>query len=152
MKNIVKCLLPLIVALTAVACSSVRVATNPPQLAKEQTWQLVSIQGRAVSRSASPVTIVFNPETGNISGRAACNTYNASYSTSSGEASDKYEWCRLEIKGINHADVQCPEAEMNAEARYLALLKKCTQMASPYPQTTLLLGNNNKVLLEFELQ
>lgn len=152
MKNIVKLLLPLVVALVAVACATVRVAAEPPQLAKEQTWQLVAIQGRAVNRSATPVTIVFNPETGNISGRAACNTYSATYSVASGVAGDKYEWCRLEIGNIGHADMQCPDAEMNAEMRYLALLKKCTLMASPYPQTKLLLGNNDKVLLEFELQ
>lgn len=140
--------------MTAVGCRAVYVEIEPPTLKKEQVWKLVEIQGRKVERRAAPVTIVFNPENGSLRGQAACNGYNADYKLESRrvDAKTSSDWCALSVGDISHTAVQCPDAEMNAEARYLARLAKCTQLALADAGNTLMLGHKDKPVLVFELQ
>lgn len=152
MKNILKTLLSLVIVFFLTACAS-SVETQPTAspslpLSKDQTWQLVKIQGRTIDRNATPVTILFNPEAGTLRGQTPCNTYSANY-TLGGQlpASENFQ---LSTSNFQLSNVQCPDAEMNAESRYLANLSKCTWITST--STTLSLGNKNKTLLQFELQ
>ena len=144
MKNIRKITLPTLAVLLLAACASSSPITHHSSLItldKEQVWQLVQIQGRAVDRAATPVTLIFNPETGTFRGQATCNTYSADYRIQNSE---------IKVQNLQSTTVQCPEAEMNAEARYLATLRKCTLISAT--STTLTLGNKNKDLLVFDLQ
>ena len=144
-KNILKTLQIVLFVLMQISCTSTatqslgRQATQP--LDKSQVWQLVQVQGRDIKSSPTPVTIIFNPETSTLHGQAQCNTYTADYSLHDS---------RLIISNLQPSNTQCPEADMNAENRYLATLRKCTNIT--VTATTLSLGNKNKSLLEFELQ
>lgn len=151
MKNILKSILLFLAVLLAAACASSSSITHHSSLItldKEQVWQLVQIQGREIDRSATPVTLIFNPETNTLRGQAACNTYSADYTIGNSTIeNNKFQFTILNSQSSN---IQCPETEMNAEARYLATLRKCTLLSAT--STTLTLGNKNKDLLIFELQ
>lgn len=134
-------------------CRSAKVVVAPPELSRQQVWRLVEMHGSRHNPGSAPITIVFNAEAGTVRGRAVCNTYNADYTLSALSVSvdDAYEWCGLKITGIESGSVQCPEAEMNAEARYLAKLRQCNQLAVIDAGNTLVLGVRNKPVLRFEL-
>lgn len=147
MKNILKPLLSLLATLIIASCASspfTPPAAPPslsPTLSKDQTWQLVKLQGRTVPPHAKATTLSFNPEARTLRGQTPCNPYSADYSIHNST---------LTIQNLQSSSLLCPEADINAEKRYLATLKKCTQIS--LSSSTLSLGIKNKVLLVFELQ
>lgn len=145
----------LLALLIAVGCRTAKVEVQPPVLQKDQVWKLVEIQGRKVDNKSAAVTLTFNPEAGTLRGQAACNSYGADYKLGTLVAANPNEnadWCAFSVGEINHTTVQCPDAEMNAEMRYLARLAKCNQLALADCGNTLILGQKGKPQLVFELQ
>ena len=140
--------------LLAAGCHTAKVEVVPPPVDKEQVWQLVEMQGRPVGRNAATVTIAFNPATGMLRGHAACNSYSAVYTLSPlvADGRSDRDWCALAISNVAADSIRCPEADMNAEARYLARLRQCNRLALADAGNTLLLGNKDKAVLIFELQ
>ena len=117
---------------------------------KGQVWQLVSLRGKGLSRQDGVFTLMFNPEAGTLSGQMPCNGYYADFShrlLSLSEAGCRYA---LAIEYLGSGQVACPEADMNAEQRYLALLPRATAcVLTPYSLT---LFQKDKELMKFELQ
>lgn len=151
MKNILKILLPLFAALLTTACAGHKAPQSsncPITLEKDQIWQLTKMQGRDINRNTKSTNLSFNPEAGTLKGQTACNSYSANYSI--GNSSDEKMFFQFATSNFQFSNVQCPEADMNAESRYLAILKKCTQIS--VTSTTLTLSNKDKPLLVFELQ
>ena len=139
----------------SVGCRTVRVQVEPPELDRDQVWRLVEMQGRKLDRGAARVTIVFNPETGSLHGSAACNTYSANYLLSllgDDDATSRKWMCSLSISGLECTSVQCPDAEMNSEARYLSRLRHCNRLSLADAGNTLILGTRDRAELIFELQ
>ena len=134
-------------------CVSRRPVAQPPvqtiPLDKGQTWQLVSLRGKEW-KLKKKTDLVFNPEAGTCRGFAACNTYFCHYSAkliSSTSEGDRYE---LSISMEGSGSLGCPDAEMNAEFRYLALLEKADSMlVTAY---TLTLYQHGREILKYELQ
>ena len=133
------------------SCSASKPAATPadepllPQ--KEQVWQLTSLRGRPVS---GVITLIFNTEAATLSGHATCNTYGAdcrlTYTSSTPEG---YRYT-VAVDNLASDNTLCPEADMNAESRYLALLPKADAMIiTPYNIT---LFQKDKEILHFELQ
>ena len=139
-----------VAAVAFVACTSAKpsaTAEEPLLPQKSQIWQLVAMRGKPVDNS---ITLSFNTEAATLSGRATCNTYGAdcrlTYSSSSPEGY-RYTVAVVNLAGGN---TLCPEADMNAESRYLALLPKADAMLiTPYNIT---LFQKDKEILRFELQ
>ena len=148
-------LIPFLGLLLVMACGGVNKSTGTQvptsstlnTLGKSQTWQLVAMRGKAVP---SATTLVFNPEAGTLGGFAACNNYFCTYNaklTASDADGDHYA---LTVKLEGGGSIGCPEAVMNAEARYLALLGKADGMlVTAY---TLTLTQRGKEILKYELQ
>ena len=153
--SIITCI-ALVACLLLSACGGSRqpvgISNQQPSLAptKGQVWQLVAMRGKAVSRQGELVTLTFNPEAGTISGRTACNNYYGNY-TLRLEAQlpegDKYT---LAFSGIGHGETRCPEADMNAETRYLALFEKADALT--VDAYTMTLYQKGKEILRYELQ
>ena len=152
MKNILKILLPLLIALTLTACASTATQSlsHPvtQSLKKDQTWQLVKIQGREVSKNAKTVTLTFNPEAESFRGLTACNFYAGTYTL--GEPSPTNGRCPFSIGTIGSGSILCPEADMNAEGRFLSMFEKTNHIL--ITEHTLILYQNDKEILHFELQ
>lgn len=115
---------------------------TPPD--KGQVWQLVNMRGRDVKRGTM-VTLTLNPETGNLHGKAHCNSYYATFRMTPG--SDCYN---LTISGLDCDEVSCPDAVMNAEFRYLSLLAKADVIVTS--EYTMTLYSKGKEILKYELQ
>lgn len=152
MKNILKTLLPIVLALVAVSCKSNQETTRPAENSllpdKSQTWQLVALNGREIPRNAKTVTLSFNPEAASFRGTTACNTYAGTYTLGSPSPSDGR--CSLSISTLESGSLRCPEADINAESRYLSLLQKTNSIF--ISQHTLTLYQRNKETLRFQLQ
>lgn len=156
MKNIYKILLPLLLALATASCSSLHHAAPAPQATadasltpvKEQTWQLTAVNGRPLSQNAKPVTLSFNPEANSFRGQTACNSFAGTYSLGSSSPHDPR--LPLDIKLLGSGSILCPDADMNAEGRFLALFEKANHLfISTY---TLTLYRDSKEILQFELR
>jgi heat shock protein HslJ len=80
--------------------------------AGEETWVLESIAGEP---AAASTTLTF-PETGQIAGKAPCNSY-------SGTMDSPYPW--FEVTDLSATRMACPELE--AEGTYFAALMAMTQ-------------------------
>ncbi|MEX0351375.1 MAG: META domain-containing protein [Paracoccaceae bacterium] len=76
------------------------------------TWMLESIAGEAAT---AKTTLTF-PDTGQIAGKAPCNSY-------SGTMDAPYPW--FEVSDLRATQVACPELE--AEGTYFAALMAMTQ-------------------------
>ena len=117
---------------------------------KGQTWQLVEFRGKQWQRQGGATTLVLNPEAGTCRGFAACNTYFGTYTAklvSSSAEGDRYE-LKVDVEGSG--SLGCPDAEMNAEGRYLALLEKADAMlVTAYSLT---LCQRGREVMVFELQ
>lgn len=141
----------LFISMAVVACSSHKaaaVADNEPLLPqKSQVWQLTTLRGRPVNAT---ITLAFNTEAATLNGRATCNTYGADCRlTYSAASSEGYRYT-VAIANLAAGNTLCPEADMNAESRYLALLPKADAMLlTPYNLT---LYQKDKEILHFELQ
>lgn len=109
-------------------------------LEKSQRWQLTAINGRDLKPTDDAVTISFNPEAGTFSGTTACNTYSANYIIQNSE---------LKIQNLQSSDLRCPDPSMNAEERYLGLLRKANRLV--VEGTTMTLYSNNREILKFGL-
>ncbi len=146
----------LIISLLLTACASrhhevqTPRATEPVTLQKEQVWQLVAMRGKAVSRTSGIITLTFNPESGNLSGKATCNSYFGSYTARLKEQLQEGDVYTLTISGVGSTKVYCTEADMNAESRYLALLPKAD--AFRVDAYTLTLYQKGKEILKYEIQ
>ena len=151
MKNIVNILLALTFLLFG-ACSGSRQADKTPlpmpAFDKGQTWQLTVMRGRPVDPKGYVFTLIFNPEAGSVSGMMACNEYFGLYSCLPGDPGSQRYPIKIELQGSG--SLLCTEADMNAEARYYALLMKTTHLA--YTPTAITLYQNNKEILRYELQ
>lgn len=108
---------------------------------KTQRWQLTAINGRDLKPTDDAVTVSFNPEAGTLSGTTACNTYSANYTLQNSE---------LIIQNLQASDLLCPDPAMNAEQRYLGLLRKANRLV--VEGTTMTLYSNNREILKFGLQ
>ena len=124
--------------LCLLACTSTKPAPStsvPPLLPqKEQVWQLVAMRGKMLA----------------LSGRASCNTYGADCRLNLVEQRPQGDLYSITIDGIDSGRTLCPEADMNAEARYLALLQKADALLIDAYAITLL--QKDKEILRFELQ
>lgn len=128
-------------ARTADAAKAVHTAPIAIHLDKEQVWQLTAINGRELKPTDDAITISFNPEVGTLKGRTACNTYSAGY---------KLLNAQLSILNLQSSDLFCPDPAMNAEQRYLGLLRKANRMTVEGNNMTLY--SNNREILKFGLQ
>ena len=113
---------------------------------KDQTWQLVKIQGRDIPKNAKSVTLSFNPEAGTLSGQATCNTYSANFVI--GNQRPDSEKIQISISNFQFTDIRCPEAHMNAEGRFFAAFQKANNIL--VSENSLTLYRDNKELLHFE--
>ena len=130
--------------------SAVNRQTPPLEPQKGQVWQLVAVRGKAVNRQAEPVTLTFNPEAKTVSGRTACNNYYGNYTLRLEAQQPEGDRYTLTLSGIGYGDTRCPEAEMNAEARYMALFEKADAlMLDAYTMT---LYQKGRETLKYELQ
>lgn len=136
--------IPILAALAiTVGCTSQRpTAVQQPLPQEGQVWQLVAVQGRTVGRTANVATLSFNPKTGRIRGFAHCNEYYANYHAAANG--------NFSIDSLSNGTVYCPEPLMNAEQRYLALLKKVT--AYSIEGYTLTFYSRGKETLKYEMQ
>ena len=109
-------------ARTADAAKAVHTAPIAIHLDKEQVWQLTAINGRELKPTS-------------------CNTYSAGY---------KLLNAQLSILNLQSSDLFCPDPAMNAEQRYLGLLRKANRMTVEGNNMTLY--SNNREILKFGLQ
>ncbi len=133
-----------------VACGSSKSAASseePLSLQKEQVWQLTAMRGRHVK---ALITLSFNTEAATLNGTATCNRYGADcHLTYSAAAPEGYRYT-VAVGNLTAGTTLCPEADMNAETRYLALLPKADALLlTPYNLT---LFQKDKEILRFELQ
>lgn len=120
------------------------------QFDKEQVWQLVAQRGKEVAPSNDPVILMFHPESGTLRGRVACNRYFADYGMRLAGVSAAGSRYTLEVKYVSGGDVQCPEGDMAAQERYLALLGKADAcLLTPWSLT---LFQKGREVLKYELQ
>lgn len=152
------CLLPLTFSILLAACSSLghsstqTLSHSPlPTLDKEAVWQLVEMSGRPVPQSSS-LTLLFNPEAGTLRGQSTCNTYSADYQLSHFSGPSLESTATIKIKNLSHSDIQCTEAQMNSEQRYLSLLSRANQLSLSPDGWTLTLSSRGRTLLVFSLQ
>ncbi len=117
-----------------------------PTLDKEAVWQLVEMAGRPVQQS-TVITLQFNPEAGTLRGQSTCNTYCADYTLSPATQSSL-----IKLSHLTHTDIQCAEAQMNTEERFLALLAKTNQLSLSPDGWTLTLSAKGRNPLVFSLQ
>lgn len=132
----------LILSLLLAACASPSRLAAPepgPPIERDMVWQLVAIRGKEVKTSS--VTLSINTETNSLFGQAACNRYFANY-TLSGSS--------LSLQPLTHTDMQCPEADMLAEERYLNLLQKADSIS--WTAYELVLYQRNREILRYELR
>lgn len=142
----------------AVACSalatdkatSAKQSDTPLLPAKEQVWQLVSMRGKTINANSGTITLTVNPEANSLSGTATCNRYGADCRLGSVQQLPQGDRYTLTIANLDHGNTLCPEADMNAEARYLALLPKADALLMTAYTLTLL--QKDKEILRFELQ
>ena len=153
-KNILKILLPILIAITLTACAStatqaIKQSNNQTiSLDKDQVWQLVKIQGRKVSKNDKTVTLTFNPEAESFRGMTACNFYAGTYTL--GEPSPTNGRHSFSIVTFGSGSILCPEADMNAEGRFLSVFEKANYIL--IDEFTLSFYRDNKEILLFELQ
>ena len=146
----------LVACLSLTACGGTKsagsTATQQEALApqKEQVWQLVAMRGKAVSRTENLLTLTFNPEAGTLSGKAPCNSYYGSYRLMLKLQMTDGDHYTLKLSEVGSTKVYCNEADINAEARYLALLPKADAMT--IDAYTLTLYQRGKEILKYELQ
>ena len=148
MKNILKILLPLLIALTLTACASTATQSLchsvTQTLDKDQVWQLVKMQGRDLPQNAKIVDLTFNPEAGSFLELADYT------GTPVGEPSPTDGRRPFTIGTFGSGSILCPEADMNAEGRFLSVFEKANYIL--IDEFTLSFYRDNKEILRFELQ
>lgn len=152
MKNLTNTLLSLFALCTLAACASSRPANKSaleiPVFDKDQVWQLIDMRGKPVDTQGKTFTLQLYPDAGIVRGYMACNMYFGHYTCHPGDPlTGRYP---IEIVLEGSGSLGCPEADMNADSRYYALLLKATHFS--YTSTTLTLYQNDKEILRYELQ
>lgn len=151
MKNIVITLLPLVALLFGACSGTHHVAKTPlevPVFEKEQVWQLTTMRGRPADRQSKEITLQFNSEAGSVRGIMSCNTYFGHFVCNPGDpATGRYP---ISITLEGSGSLGCPEADMNADTRFYALLPKATHAV--FTATSITLYQNSKEILHFELR
>ena len=125
--------------------------TPLPDLDKESVWQLVTLAGRPLPPSTS-ITLSFYPEAGTLRGQSSCNTYSADYTLSHSSTPSSSPSATLRLSNLTHTDIQCTEAQMNTEERFLALLAKANHLSLSPDGWTLTLSAKGRNPLVFSLQ
>lgn len=146
-------LVAFLAVLLVCSCSHKKLASNSHEMLmpqKEQVWQLVSMQGRTTNLVAATPTLCFNPEAHTASGFAYCNSYSFRYESIPVDIQPDGDYHTLSLEPWGTGELGCPEADLNAEQRYLSLLAKATSFR--LTSTTLTLFQRNKEILYFELQ
>lgn len=136
-----------VIALLVAGCAVQHIeATGEALLRPEkgQVWQLVEQRGREVKRGTE-VTLIINTESGSLRGTAYCNSYYAEYILRA--EGNHYS---MKITTMSSGTTRCPDAEMNAQTRYLSLLQNADMMT--LTEYTLTLYSKGKVILKYELQ
>jgi len=137
--------------MTLLSCAgtATRTAGQPAArpLSLDQTWQLTVLNGRSVPDDSKTVTLSFNPEAGIFRGQTACNFFAGAYTLGSAAPDGKLP---LSVDFLGSGSVQCPEADMNAEERFLATLKKATAIL--IGEHTLAIYQGDREILRFELR
>lgn len=123
-------------------------AAELPKLNKNQMWQLSLLNGRDLPNDAKTTTLSFNPEAGSFRGQTACNSYAGAYLLGEASATDGRR--SFSILLLTPGSIRCPEADMNAEERFLSVLKKANHIL--ITEYSLSLYYNDKEILHFELQ
>ena len=139
-------------ARTADAAKAVHTAPIAIHLDKEQVWQLTAINGRELKPTDDAITISFNPEAGTLRGQSSCNTYSADYTLSHSSTPSSSPSATLRLSNLTHTDIQCTEAQMNTEERFLALLAKANHLSLSPDGWTLTLSAKGRNPLVFSLQ
>ena len=115
-----------------------------------QVWQLVAQQGKRLALNKKAPTLLLDPEAGIATGDAQCNTYTFHCHLLLVSQMPDGDHYTLALEPWGSGDTSCPEADMNAEQRYLALLAKTTSMR--LTATTLTLYQKDREILHFEQQ
>ena len=144
----------ILLLLFPLSCVSHKPAATPSELItpnKEQVWQLVAIHGKALSAGKSnEVTLILYPDGEALHGLIACNRYFADYSLRLDENTPQGTRYQLKITDLGGSDVQCPEADMSLQERYLNFLSKADACLLTAQSLTLFRGGRET--LKFELQ
>ena len=147
MKCTTRYIMLVVIALLAGGCSWRHIEATEEALLrpeKGQVWQLVEQRGHEVRRGTM-VTLTLNPETGSLHGKAMCNSYYADFRLR--PDGDRYA---LTLSNMGYGNISCPDADMNAEFRYLSLLQKADALA--ITEYTMTLYSRGKEILKYELQ
>lgn len=133
-----------IIALFTISCKSTNSSTikmDTPDFDRDEVWQLVSINQKAVryAEDQEKITLQLNPESKNISGNAGCNNYFGQY---------KYAEPQISFSHVGCTQMLCPDAIMSLEEQYLPLLNKVTKCE--ITAYTLTLYQGDKILLQYE--
>ena len=151
-KNLINILLSLFALCTFAACASSRPADKStleiPAFDKDQIWQLTAMRGRSVDSQGKTFTLQLYPDAGIVRGFMACNMYFGHYTCHPGDSQTGRFPIEIVLEGSG--SLGCPEADMNADSRYYALLPKATHLS--YTSTTLILYQNDKEILRYELR
>lgn len=152
MKNLTNILLTLFAVLLLGACASRPPHSDhqppPPNLTKNQVWQLTLLNGRDIPNDSKVTTLSFNPEAGIFSAHSACNSFSGVFNMGETPTADGRRSFSLRILSPN--TLHCPESDMNAEERFLSTLKKANYILAD--EHALSLFQNDKEILHFELQ
>lgn len=136
----------------ALSCGSQREITHATTGSllpdKNQVWQLTAINGRQIASDAKATTLSFNPEAGTFRGQTTCNFYAGTYTI--GETASADGRRPLVIDCSSTGSVLCPEADMNAEGRFVATFQKANYIL--ITEYTLSFYRDNKEILRFGLQ
>ena len=151
MKNILN-LLTIILLLTG--CGTVKPTSKEqsPLLVPEkgQVWQLVALQGKMLDPKEPAPTLILNLDAATASGFAYCNEYSFQMKLEYSESHAENDSYALHLQLWGAGGLRCPESEMNAESRYLALLAKSSLLV--ISATTLTIYQRNKEILRYSLQ
>ncbi len=149
-RYIILCLLVSFLALSCASNRRQKVQSEPPQLDKEQVWQLTSLQGRPLPAGSTEVLLMFYPDGNALRGRIACNRYFADYKVNPVKMKPEGTRYTIQVTDISGGDVQCPEGGMELQQRYLAVLSRVT--SCHLTSYTLTFYQKDKEVLKFELQ
>ena len=100
--------------------------------------------------SPNTVTLVLNTEAGALNGKAWCNRYFADFTCRLDITSAEGTRYNLKISYLGTDELQCPEVDMDAEARYFSLLAKADACLLTAYSLTFYRGG--KEIMYFELQ
>ena len=96
------------------------------------------------------LSLVINPDAGVATGFAYCNEYTFKLELVLAGSQPDGDYYTIHLGLWGSGNLSCPEADMNAEQRYLSLLAKASRLR--ITATTLTLFQRDKEILHFELK